>query len=157
MAKKDEIIQKLRTMLPEDAVCVDETYKAGVGFAARVGLGNLRAAAAAFNEAGFFLESLTGLDFKDTAELVYHFNCYEPMSRIAVRVLCGHDQVPPTLSDLFPSALWQEREIRDFFGIRFADSPDMRPLLLPEDADYHPLKKTFGVTHAYLKREEIYG
>jgi len=157
MAKKDEIIQKLRTMLPEDAVCADKTNKAGVSFAVQVGLARLRDAASAMNEAGFFLESITALDFKDTQELVYHFNCYEPVSRIAVRVLCGHDQVPSTLSDIFASAMWQEREVRDFFGIRFADSPDMRPLLLPEDADYHPLKKTFGVTHAYLKREEIYG
>lgn len=157
MAKKDEIIQKLRTMLPEDAVCADETYKAGVSFAAQVGLAKLRDAATAFNEAGFYVESVTALDFKDTAEIVYHFNCYEPQSRIAVRVLCGHDQAPPTLSDIFASALWQEREVHDFFGIRFTDSPDMRPLLLPEDADDRPLKKTFGVTHAYLKREEIYG
>jgi NADH-quinone oxidoreductase subunit C len=157
MAKKDEIVQKLRTMLPEDATCVDEAYRAGVIVAAQVPVAKLRDAASACDEAGFFLESITALDFKDTAELVYHFNCYEPKSRLAVRVLCGHDQVPPTLSDMFPSAMWQEREVHDFFGIRFVDNPDLRPLLLPEDADYHPLKKTFGSINAYHKREEIYG
>jgi NADH-quinone oxidoreductase subunit C len=157
MAKKDEIVQKLRTMLPEDAVSADQAYKAGVVFSVRVDLAKLRDAASAFNEAGFYLESITGLDFKDTVELVYHFNCYEPKSRIAVRVLCGHDQTPKTLVDIFASAEWQEREVRDFFGIRFADNPDMRPLLLPEDADYHPLQKTFGIVHAYHTREEIYG
>ena len=157
MAKKDEILQKLRSMLPEDATCVDEEYRAGIGFAAKVDLAKLRDAASACKEAGFYLESITALDFKDTFELVYHFNCYEPKSRIAVRMLCGHDQVSPTLSDVFATAMWQEREVHEFFGIRFADNPDLRPLLLPEDADYHPLRKTFGMVNAYHKREEIYG
>jgi len=157
MPKTDEVVQKLRAMLPEDAVCADEAYKAGVAFSVLAPLGKLRDAARLFNEAGFFLETITGLDFQDTAELVYHFNCYEPKSRVAMRVLCGHDQVAPTVSDVYASAMWLEREVHEFFGIRFADNPDLRPLLLPEDADYHPLRKTFGKVNAYRKREEIYG
>jgi NADH-quinone oxidoreductase subunit C len=120
-------------------------------------MGKLHDVMAAFGEAGFFLETLTGLDFQDTQELVYYLNCYEARSRFAVRLLCGHDQSPPTVSDLFAGATWLEREVHEFYGIRFADSPDMRNLLLPEDADFHPLKKTFGNVHAYHRREEIYG
>jgi NADH-quinone oxidoreductase subunit C len=157
MAKKDEIVQKLRAMLEEGAVAMDESFGAGVAFSAQVPMAKLREAANACKDAGFYLESVTALDFEDTAELVYHLNCFESKSRFALRLLCAHDQPAPTVSDLFPTAVWQEREIREFFGIQFTDHPDPRNLLLPEDADYHPLKKTFGNVHAYLRREEIYG
>lgn len=157
MAKKEDVVQKLRAMLPEGAVTQDDTYRTGACAVVQAPLGKLRDAATVFNDLGFFLESVTALDFEDTAELVYHFNAFEFRSRVVLHVLCGHDQVPPTVSDIFATALWQEREIREFFGIRFADNPDQRTLLLPEDADYYPLKKTFGNVHAYRRREEIYG
>ena len=110
-----------------------------------------------FEKAGFFLETITAIDFQDTFELVYHFNFYEPGSRVAVRFLCGHEQTPASITDIFRGAGWLEREVHDFFGIRFSGNPDLRPLLLPEDADYRPLRKNFGKTGAYLKREDIYG
>jgi NADH-quinone oxidoreductase subunit C len=157
MGSKDEILKKLSDLLGEGAPRVDETYGAGVAFSARVPSGKLRDAMKACKEAGFYLESLAALDFQDTAEVVYHLNCYEPKSRFSLRVLCGHEEAVPTVSDIFSSALWQEREVHEFFGIGFAENHDMRPLLLPEDADYHPLRKTFGKVHAYRKREEIYG
>ena len=157
MAKKDEILQKLRAMLSEEAVCTDEQDRSGIAFSAQVPAAKLRDAASACESAGFYLESITGLDFRDTAELVYHLNCYEPMSRLALRVLCRLDEAHPTLSDIFPSALWLEREVHEFFGVAFLDHPDLRPLLLPEDADYHPLQKTFGKVYAYRERKEIYG
>ena len=157
MAKKDDIIRELRNILPEDAICVDEEYRSGIAITVRTPGEKLREVAAVFETTGFYLESITGLDFLDTAELVYHINCYGPKSRIALRVLCGHEQPVATVSDIFPSALWLEREVHDFFGMSFTGHPDLRPLLLPEDADYHPLQKTFGKVHAYRERKEIYG
>lgn len=157
MAKKEDILQKLRGILPDGAITVDESYRTGCAFSALVPVAQLREALSACNEQGLYLESLTALDFEDTAELVYHLNYYEPKSRIVLRALCGHDQVVATVSDIFAAADWYEREVREFFGIQFDGHPDPRTLLLPEDADYHPLKKTFGNVHAYRKREEIYG
>lgn len=157
MAKKDDILQKLRGLLPEGSISEDDSFQAGVAASVRMDLGRLREVAEAFRDAGFYLETLTALDFEDTAELVYHFNAYEPSARIALRTLCGHDQAAPTLCDIHPTAEWLEREVREFYGISFPDNPDQRPLLLPEDADYYPLKKTFGTVHAYRRREEIYG
>lgn len=157
MAKKDDLVKKLRGLLPQGAVSTDDSYRTGACASIQVGLERLREVASVFNDAGFYLESETALDFEDTAELVYHFNCFEPSSRVVLHVPCPHGKAAPTLSDIFATAQWQEREIREFFGIDFSDNSDLRNLLLPEDADYHPLKKTFGKIHAYLKREEIYG
>jgi len=147
----------IREKFPEAILKRDETGKTGALWSAVVPVLGIMDAAKAFETAGFFLETITALDFQDTFELVYHFNYYEPRSRVVVRVLCGHDQVPPSICDIFLGAGWLEREIHDFFGISFSGNPDMRPLLLPEDADYHPLRKDFGKVSAYRKREDIYG
>lgn len=48
------------------------------------------------------------------------------------------------LSDIFPSALWLEREVREFFGISLQAIPSAAALILPEEADYHPLQKTLA-------------
>lgn len=157
MAKKEDIIAKVTAMLPADAVCRDDAYRSGVVFSATVPMERMREVLGAFRDGGFYLESETALDFQDTGELVYHLNTYEPMARMVVRVPVGEGVKAPTVSDLFPTADWQEREIREFFGIQFDGHPDPRNLLLPEDADYHPLKKTFGSVNAYRRREEIYG
>jgi NADH-quinone oxidoreductase subunit C len=152
-----EVFGKLKPVLPEGAVTADETYRSGVALTVQTPMSSLRDVARTFLEGGFYLETLTALDFQDTLELVYHFNCYEPKSRIAVRVLCGEGQTPDTVSDLFAGAEWLEREVHEFFGISFNGNGDMRTLQLPEDSDSHPLRKTFGTVQAYRKREEIYG
>lgn len=157
MAKKDDLSQKLTEVLDEGALVQDPDYGSGVAMAAQIGLAQLRSVMAACRDVGYYLESLTGLDFTDTDELVYHVSCCEPFSRAAIRLLCGKDQAVPSVSDIFPSALWQEREVSEMFGIEFVDHPDLKPLLLPEDADFHPLRKDFGKVYAYHKREEIYG
>ncbi len=149
--------EKLRGTLAEDAFFVDEDFRTGVRFSVRVAMGELRHITALCNESAFYLETLTALDFQDTLELVYHFNCYEPRSRFALRVLCGHDETPPTVSDIFRCAGWLEREVHEFFGVVFSGNPDLRRLLLPEDSEDNPLRKNFGVVGAYRKREEVYG
>ncbi|HYA40226.1 MAG TPA: NADH-quinone oxidoreductase subunit C [Syntrophobacteraceae bacterium] len=155
--KVKDIEGVMRSKFPDAPLHMDESGLTGALWSMAVPISGIRDAAGAFDAAGFFLESITALDFEDTFELVYHFNCYEPMSRVVVRVLCGHGQVPPSICDIYRGAVWLEREVHDFFGIEFSGNPDMRPLLLPEDADYHPLRKTFGKVGAYHKREVIYG
>lgn len=157
MSQRDCLVERLRGIVGPDAVVLEDGFAKGVAATARVPLERLHDAVAAADACGFYLEALTGLDFQDTAELVYHVNCYEPRSRIAIRVLCPLNQAVPTVCDIFPGAQWHEREVHDFFGVEFAGNADLRPLLLPEDADYHPLRKTFGKVNAYRNRDEIYG
>jgi NADH-quinone oxidoreductase subunit C len=154
---KNAIIQKLAATVGEESICADESFRTGVALAAQVPVDKLHAAVSACAETGYYLEAITALDFEDTAELVYHLNCYEPFARIALRVLCPHAGDIPSITDIFPAAQWHEREVHDFFGITFPGNDDLRALLLPEDADYHPLQKSFGKVNAYRNRKEIYG
>jgi NADH-quinone oxidoreductase subunit C len=157
MAKKDEIAQKLEQLLPKDAICRDDQYRSGVALAAQVPMDKLREAISLCRQADLYLEAITGMDFTDGLEIVYHLNCYEPHSRIALRVRCNHGDAPATISDVYSAAIWYEREVHEFFAVSFKDNPDLRRLLLPEDADYYPHLKSFGKVHSYRKWEEVYG
>ena len=81
---------------------------------------------------------------EDSLEAVYDFNHYEALCRVTIRtrVVRSKPEVP-TISRIYPGANWHERETHDFFGITFVGHPCLEPLLLPEDADYHPLLKDF--------------
>ncbi|MFW6127488.1 MAG: NADH-quinone oxidoreductase subunit C [Thermodesulfobacteriota bacterium] len=92
---------------------------------------------------GCFLECLTGLHYPEHFTLVYHFNNFRELCRTAVHVKVPLDQEAPTLSHIYPGANWYEREAYDLYGIRFAGHPDLRRILLPFDADFHPLLKKF--------------
>ena len=50
----------------------------------------------------------------------------------------------PSVSAVTPAANWFEREIFDMFGLSFEGHPQLERILLPEDADFHPLLKDFG-------------
>jgi len=104
-------------------------------------------AAKIMDEAGFFLEAITGVDWikEDKLEVIYDYNHYgEEPCRVVVRTFIPRSEPEiPTISDVMPSANWHERETYDFYGIKFAGHPQLIPILLPEDADFHPLLKDF--------------
>ena len=81
----------------------------------------------------------------DALEVVYVFNRFSARHRVNLRVRTprSNPQIP-TIAEIFPIAHWQEREIHEFFGIVFIGHPYLIPLLLPEDAEYHPLLKDYS-------------
>lgn len=81
---------------------------------------------------------------EDVLEAVYDFNHYEGLCRVTIRTRVPRSKPEvPSISRIYPGANWHERETHDFFGIIFVGHPYLVPLLLPEDADYHPLLKDF--------------
>jgi NADH-quinone oxidoreductase subunit C len=93
-------------------------------------------------DAGYFIEDLSVVDTSDGFMVVYHFDHYASPGRISLRVLVSHDAPEiPSISGIFSGADWHERECHDFFGVVFTGHPNLVPLLLPEDANFHPLLK----------------
>ncbi len=95
----------------------------------------------------FFIESITGVDWieENQMEVVYDFSRYDfDLCRVVVRTRIERDNPSvPTITSIYAGANWHERETHDFFGIKFEGHPHLIPLLLPEDADFHPLLKDF--------------
>jgi len=104
-------------------------------------------AARIMDEADFFLEAITGVDWikEEKLEVIYDYNQYGPdQCRVVVRAFVSRTEPEiPTISEVMPSANWHERETHDFYGIKFKGHPYLVPILLPEDADFHPLLKDF--------------
>ena len=98
------------------------------------------------NRENFFIESITGVDWIDDQQLeaVYDFNHFDELCRVVIRTRTDRNNPEiPTISHIYQGANWHERETHDFFGIKFTGHPNLEPLLLPEDADFHPLLKDF--------------
>ena len=104
------------------------------------------AAVEILNRENFFIESITGVDWIDDQQLeaVYDFNHFDELCRVVIRTRTDRNNPAiPTISHIYQGANWHERETHDFFGIKFTGHPNLEPLLLPEDADFHPLLKDF--------------
>lgn len=108
---------------------------------------DIEAVAAAMDDLGFTLEAISGVDWpaEEAMELVYDFNKMADGGRIAIRVRVSREKPElPSISKIFGGANWHEREAHDMFGIVFLGHPNLTPLLLPEDATFHPLRKDFS-------------
>ena len=91
---------------------------------------------------GYFIEDIVGVDVQEGILLVYHFDRYEAAQRVALRLTVPHSaKKAPSISAVFSGADWHERECFDFFGVEFENHPGLKPLLLPDDLDLHPLMK----------------
>ena len=99
------------------------------------------------DEAEFFIESITGVDWikENQLEVIYDFSRYDfDLCRVVIRTrLDRKTPEVPTITGIYAGANWHERETHDFFGVKFTGHPHLIPLLLPEDADFHPLLKDF--------------
>ncbi len=105
----------------------------------------LHAAASNLKELGFDrLGMVTAVDHSTEFEMVYRLHSRSMSAGIFLK--CGVKRDDPrvlSVSDLWPAAIWQEREVYDMFGIVFLNHPDMRRILLPEDWEGFPLRKDY--------------
>ena len=80
-------------------------------------------------------------------EVVYHLHSIERNERVRVKCrLGGQDPAIDSVASVWRSADWYEREVFDLFGIRFANHPDLRRIMMPDDWEGHPLRKDYPVT-----------
>ena len=98
-----------------------------------------------------FLSDVTGVDRlmlpepSPRFEVVYHVYSLQYRRRIRLKVRVDNGQAVPTVTDLWPTANWHEREVYDLLGVTFEGHPDLRRILTPDDWEGHPLRKDYPV------------
>ena len=96
-----------------------------------------------------FLSDLTCADYyprQPRFELVYHLLSMQRKERVRLKVkLDGDDPVVESITAVWPTTNFFEREIFDLFGIRFLGHPYLRRIMMPEDWEGHPLRRDYPV------------
>lgn len=99
-----------------------------------------------------FLRNIAGVDFgEEGMALKYAFYSFRQGHALQVTVPteAGHPEVP-SLTSLYPTADWHEREASEMFGFQFAGHPNLKNLLLEEDLHIHPLLKAHPLQAAEI-------
>jgi NADH-quinone oxidoreductase subunit C len=95
------------------------------------------------------LLDVCGVDWPEREQrfdVVYHLLSLSQNQRIRVKVMTDEDTPVPSVTGVFSSAGWYEREAWDLYGILFADHPDLRRILTDYGFEGHPLRKDFPLT-----------
>jgi NADH-quinone oxidoreductase subunit C len=95
------------------------------------------------------LVDLCGTDYPEREQrfdVVYNLLSVQQNNRIRVKVATDEVTPVPSVSSVFPSAEWFEREAWDMYGVFFSDHPDLRRLLTDYGFEGHPLRKDFPLT-----------
>jgi NADH-quinone oxidoreductase subunit C len=94
-------------------------------------------------------EDVTAIDWarrKNRFTVVYHLFSLKNKFRLVVKAdVDESDCTIDTVSSVWRSANWHERETYDMYGIHFNNHPDLRRMYMPEEFEYHPLRKDFPV------------
>jgi NADH-quinone oxidoreductase subunit C len=111
---------------------------------------NIIAAAKAVQQAGYeFLEDVTAVDWYPSEpryQITYHILSMSLKQRIRLVVrLDGEDAAVDSITPVWPSANFYEREVFDLFGVHIGDHPNLRRIMMPEDWNGHPLRKDYPV------------
>lgn len=100
-----------------------------------------------------YLSSVTAVDWLERIpryDVVYHLLSIPDQNELRLKVRVGqkgedHPSVP-TVTGVWPTANWFEREVYDLFGILFAGHPDLRRIVMPMDWTTHPLRKDYPLS-----------
>ena len=106
------------------------------------------------------LADLTAIDWHPAEprfEVVYHLHSVENNERLRLKCrLAGDAAEIDSVTSVWRSANWHEREVFDLFGIVFRGHPDLRRIMLPDDWEGHPLRKDYPVYgNKYGYKEQV--
>lgn len=102
-------------------------------------------------ELGFtFLTTMCGIHFPESVEkefgLMYQLHNMSTNHRIRLKTYMPKtDLVMPTITDIFPTANWMEREAYDFYGFQFEGHPNLTRILNMDEMNYHPMRKEYAL------------
>ena len=104
------------------------------------------------------LIDITVVDYPERSKrfkIVYLFLSHEFNQRMILSYDISENEVISSLTSIFPSANWMEREVFDMYGVNFKDHPDLRRILTDYGFKGHPLRKDFPLTgHTEVRYSE---
>ena len=104
------------------------------------------------------LIDITVVDYPERTQrfkIVYLFLSHEFNQRMILSYDINENEIIPSITTIFPSANWMEREVFDMYGVSFKDHPDLRRILTDYGFDGHPLRKDFPLTgHSEVRYSE---
>lgn len=95
------------------------------------------------------LMDLTAVDYlhpEPYTKVVYWLHQPENLERLRLVIIAQREGTVPSVMDIFPGADWYEREVFDFFGIRFEGHSHLTRILMPDDWKGHPLLRDYPLT-----------
>ena len=104
------------------------------------------------------LIDITIVDYPERTQrfkVVYLFLSHEFNQRLILSYMINENEVISSLTSIFPSANWMEREAFDMYGVKFKNHPDLRRILTDYEFEGHPLRKDFPLTgHTEVRYSE---
>jgi NADH-quinone oxidoreductase subunit C len=149
-------LEAIRELMPENAALIAlSTLIVKAKFdrnelTVTVAADNIVEAARAVQLAGYnFFEDCTAVDWYPSEprfQMSYHIVSMKRKERVRLAALLdGDDPVIPSITSVWPSANFYEREVFDLFGIRFSGHPNLTRIMMPTDWKGHPLRKDYPV------------
>ncbi|MEQ9116352.1 MAG: NADH-quinone oxidoreductase subunit C [Rickettsiales bacterium] len=95
------------------------------------------------------LVDLFGLDYPARSkrfEVVYNLLSTKFNYRVCIKVKVSEEDKIPSVHEIYPNAIWFQREVYDMYGVEFSNSPDSRRILTDYGFEGHPLRKDFPLS-----------